>query len=177
MKPTELPVVLYSPVFSLCFLQENYFFQFLQCMDGLFCWGLLAQCYRQAQVSWQDAGQFWRKGCKAGISIALKPIIPLRWDFLSWAHPLVSRVIQLLELEKVLLTQSLTQLVPLQEALQDLWAHQTLISAALIILISVGAVMISLMPLDVPFSQICRDFTPRHHTSLSCLGTREGGSC
>lgn len=58
-----------------------------------------------------------------------------------------------------LLTQSLTQLVPLQEALQDLCAHQTLISAALIILISVGAVLISLMPLDVPFSQMCRDFT------------------
>lgn len=64
-----------------------------------------------------------------------------------------------LELDKVLLTQSLTQLVPLQEALQDLCAHQTLINAALIILISVGAVLISLMPLDVPFSQMCRDFT------------------
>lgn len=97
--------------------------------------------------------------------------------FLVLGSSLVSSVIQLLELEKMLLTQSLTQLVPLQEALQDLWAHQTLISAALTILISVGAVMISLMPLDVPFSQMCRDFTPQHHTSLSCLDTREGGSC
>lgn len=70
VKLTKLPGVRYSRVISLFLTHQYYFFQFIKCMDSLFCLGLSAQFYRQAQIH------------TACILVGCKPV--LKQELQSW---------------------------------------------------------------------------------------------